>query len=91
MWGFPCVTCGMTTAFSHAAQGDLVASLRVQPMGCVLAVLTSVICSVSAHTAASGSRALEATLQLLQPRTLIGLGAMLMAAWAYTIWIHAAR
>jgi hypothetical protein len=34
---------------------------------------------------------LEATLQLLQPRTLIGLGAMLMAAWAYTIWIHAAR
>jgi hypothetical protein len=91
MWGFPCMTCGMTTAFSHAAHGDLIASIRTQPMGCVLAILTSVICWAAAHTAASGSRALDAALRLLQPRTLMGLGAMLLAAWGYTIWMHAAH
>lgn len=91
MWGFPCVTCGMTTAFSHAAHGDLIASFRVQPMGCILAVLTSVICWTALHTAASGSRALDASLRLLQPRTLMGVGVLLLAAWGYTIWMHATR
>ena len=91
MWGFPCMTCGMTTAFSHAAHGDLVASFRTQPMGCLLAVLTSVICSVAAHTTLTGSRALDAAARLVQPRTLIVAGLMLLSAWGYTIWMHARR
>jgi len=28
---------------------------------------------------------------LLQPRTLMGVGVLLLAAWGYTIWMHATR
>ena len=39
--GMPCFTCGMTTAFTHAAHGHLLAALYTQPGGAVLAVLTA--------------------------------------------------
>jgi len=87
MWGFPCMTCGMTTAFTHAAHGQLLDSLRTQPMGFLLAVLTSVICSTAAHTAFTGSRALDAATRLAQPRVLVGAGVLLLAAWGYKIWL----
>jgi len=41
MTGLPCPTCGMTTAFSHAARGRLIAAARTQLAGAVLAVLTA--------------------------------------------------
>ena len=37
----PCPTCGMTTAFSHAADGHLVASLVTQPFGFLAALATA--------------------------------------------------
>ncbi|MFN9968399.1 MAG: DUF2752 domain-containing protein, partial [Phycisphaerae bacterium] len=35
----PCMTCGMTTAVSLAAQGRLLESARVQPAGALVAVV----------------------------------------------------
>ena len=35
MTGVPCMTCGMTTSFSHLAHGDLWQSLVTQPAGTV--------------------------------------------------------
>ena len=35
--GYPCPTCGMTTAVSAAAQGKLAAAFRAQPFGIVVA------------------------------------------------------
>lgn len=37
-WGIPCPTCGMTTAFAHAADGQLLSAFRVQPAGLLLAI-----------------------------------------------------
>jgi hypothetical protein len=37
--GIPCPTCGMTTSWAWFARGNLAASLWVQPMGTVLAVM----------------------------------------------------
>jgi len=39
--GLPCPTCGMTTAFTHAAHGNLIASFLTQPAGMLLALLTA--------------------------------------------------
>ena len=36
--GIPCPSCGMTTAFAHAARGDLLGSFLVQPAGAILAL-----------------------------------------------------
>ena len=54
--GAPCATCGMTTAFAHAAEGDLVSSFVAQPMGAVLAVVAAVVLVVGTYTALTGSR-----------------------------------
>jgi hypothetical protein len=54
--GITCPSCGMTTAFAHAAAGDLMASLRTQPMGFVLAVLATAAAMLGVLGAATGSR-----------------------------------
>ena len=37
--GYPCPTCGMITAWSRAARGDLITALRANIAGAVLAVV----------------------------------------------------
>lgn len=39
--GVPCPACGLTTSFAHLAHGDVLASLRVHPLGLPLFVVTS--------------------------------------------------
>jgi hypothetical protein len=51
----PCPTCGMTTAFAHAADGNLVASFLSQPMGFVLAIATAMALIVSTYVAMTGA------------------------------------
>lgn len=79
----PCPTCGMTTAFAHAAGGDLAASAITQPLGAALAVVAATLVIGGGHVALTGVD----TLRLLRPlggrRWLwIGLGSLL-AAWGY--------
>ncbi len=52
----PCITCGMTTAFSHAANGNLLASFATQPLGAVLAVITAMVFLVSSYVTLTGSQ-----------------------------------
>ena len=52
----PCPTCGMTTAFAHAANGDMLASLGTQPLGFVLAIATAMSLLLGTYVAATGSR-----------------------------------
>ncbi|MBM4052183.1 MAG: DUF2752 domain-containing protein [Planctomycetes bacterium] len=54
--GITCPSCGMTTAFAHAAAGDLLASIRTQPMGFLLAVLATAVAMLGVLGAATGSR-----------------------------------
>lgn len=46
--GWPCPTCGMTTAFAYAAHGKVLAALRAQPFGFVLFLITAGVVVVSA-------------------------------------------
>lgn len=47
LFGYPCPTCGMTTAFAHTVRGQLTAAWSAQPAGLVLALGTILATSVS--------------------------------------------
>jgi hypothetical protein len=52
--GLPCAGCGMTTAFSHFADGNLVTSFITQPFGFVLAILCGIAFWAGLYCAATG-------------------------------------
>lgn len=57
--GLPCPSCGMTTSFTWFARGHFLASLWVQPMGFVVALLTAVGFWVALYMGLSGKPALR--------------------------------
>ncbi len=81
----PCPTCGMTTAFAHAAGGDLLSSARVQPAGAALAVGAAAAFWVFLHTAVFGSRSSRLFRPLWTPRWITAGAAGLVAAWVYKL------
>jgi len=82
--GKPCPTCGMTTAFSHAAHGNLLASFLTQPGGLVASLGAAALFWPALHTAVTGSRALELCGKLLTPKALWIAGGVWLGSWAYT-------
>lgn len=85
-FGKPCPTCGMTTAFAHAAHGNLAASFLVQPMGAMLALASAAGFWACLHAAVFGSRVSVPTAGLLAPRVLWWIAAAGVTAWIYKIW-----
>lgn len=81
----PCPTCGMTTAFAHAARFDLVSSARAQPAGAILALGAAVGVWVAGHTALTGSGAVRLCLRRAGTRTLFVTLGVLGAAWGYKL------
>ena len=82
-YGAPCPTCGMTTAFARAADGDFWGGLRAQPFGLLLALGAAAGFWGSLHVAATGSRLGEICGKLLVPRVMWSAVALAGAAWAY--------
>lgn len=84
--GIPCVTCGMTTAFSHAVHLNPVDSFVAQPFGFLLAIATGVLFWACIHSALTASRVAPTLLILWQPKVIWIVGAFALASWAYKIW-----
>lgn len=82
-FGKPCPTCGMTTAFAHAARLDLWDSAKTQPIGALLALMAAAAFWPAAWVAATGSRAGAIYATMLTPRLLWTLVALGLAAWGY--------
>lgn len=80
----PCVTCGMTTAFSHAANGDLIAAFGVQPTGTLLALATAMGAVVSGSALVFGFSLAPLGRMLMGSRVLLALGVLLLVGWGYT-------
>jgi len=86
--GLPCPTCGMTTSFAHFVRGQILASLWVQPMGTLLALITTMAFWAALYIAVS-ARPAHRLLNLIPARYyFIPLLALLVIAWAWKIWIH---
>ncbi|MFN0133003.1 MAG: DUF2752 domain-containing protein [Phycisphaerales bacterium] len=83
LFGHPCPTCGMTTAFAHAADGHLVRAFAAQPFGLLLALGVAGAFWVSLYVAATGSGVWRVFGVLVRPRVLWLLLALALAAWGY--------
>ncbi|MBL1215879.1 MAG: DUF2752 domain-containing protein [Planctomycetes bacterium] len=83
---FPCPTCGMTTAFAHAADGHFIKAFLVQPMGLLLALLTVMAFWVALVVTLTGSRIGQSMVLFWRPATVWGLGFLTLISWLYTIW-----
>jgi len=79
----PCPTCGMTTSFTWAAEGDFAAAFATQPFGALLSILAATAFWGSLHVALTGSRLGRFAEAALRPRVLWTAGALLLLAWAY--------
>ena len=88
MFNRPCPACGMTTAFAHAASGNLVGAALAQPFGTALAVTVAAAFWVGAFAAVTGSPAVKLFGKLLMPRFLWVFGAFWAVSWAYKVAVH---
>ena len=52
--GYPCPTCGMTTAFAHTVRGELLSAFRAHPAGFIMALATVATAAVSASVLLTG-------------------------------------
>ena len=84
--GRPCPTCGMTTAFAHAAHGHFLDAFRAHPLGLVLALTAAAGFWVGLHAAFTGSRVLSVCGKLLTPKVLWTAAALWGASWAYKVF-----
>ncbi|MAC18122.1 MAG: hypothetical protein CMJ23_00290 [Phycisphaerae bacterium] len=84
----PCPTCGMTTAFSHAADGNLASSFAAQPLGMLLALGCAVLVLVGTYTAVTGSMLAPFLADLAGPRIGWILVVLLILAWIWKIVDH---
>jgi hypothetical protein len=82
--GKPCPTCGMTTAFSHVAHGQLWSAIKVQPFAAGLAVVTAAWFWVGGYIAVTGSRVGSHAAKLLRPGVIWTVLALGFASWGYT-------
>ena len=85
LWNVPCPGCGVTTSVTHAASGDLLGSLRVQPFGFAL-VLTLLCFAGWAVIGHFRGRDLWDGLGQVRWSRWASIGGVLMAAaWMYKI------
>lgn len=87
--GYPCATCGCTTAFAHAAHGSFLDSFLTQPFGALLAIFTSMLTLIAAWSAWSGMSLAHVGMALSDKRMILGWLVLLLSAWGYKAFIVA--
>lgn len=83
--GYPCPTCGMTTAFSHAVRGELVRAFHAQPAGLVLALGCGLVAVLAVSTLVTG-RGWRVNWYRVRPLwCTVALAVILLLGWGYKI------
>ena len=83
--GFPCPTCGMTTAFSYTVRGRLFKAFMAQPAGMALALATIATALGSGYVLIS-ARMPRVPIPIMTPYALfITLLVILVGSWAFKI------
>ena len=81
--GYPCPTCGVTTAIAYAARGELVASAAAQPAGLALFTILPIGAVFALRTAILGRKL--PTLHLSPLAAIAGIAGILLAGWAWKV------
>jgi hypothetical protein len=87
-WGFPCMTCGCTTAVSHFAHGQLLASFITQPFGFTVGLVAAILVPLSFIGLVTGKWRGPSmfTLNWYWRYWLYGGLTILLGAWVYKVW-----
>ncbi|MCE9620329.1 MAG: DUF2752 domain-containing protein [Planctomycetes bacterium] len=83
--GIPCPSCGMTTAFAHAARAEFGQAFSAQLMGAVLAFAASIGCLIALGVALTGYQFQRLFDPLLNRWGFIALVALFLAAWFWKL------
>ena len=84
--GYPCPTCGMTTAFAYTMRGNWVRAAAAQPSGFLLALLCGVVAIASAWTLVTGRNPLVWLIFEITPyRLFAALVILLFGGWGYKV------
>jgi len=83
--GLPCVSCGMTTSFAHAADGSVATAFTVQPLGAMLALLCAATVWVGGVGLVSGVSLVPLGRALGHPKVVMALLGLAGLAWGWTI------
>ncbi len=83
--GYPCPTCGMTTAFSLTVRGRLLSAFHAQPAGLVFALATVLATAVALVSAATGRFWTPNFYRISWPRWMLGFVILLLAGWGYKL------
>lgn len=86
--GVPMPGCGMTTSFAWFVRGNVLASLYVEPMGALLAGLTTAAVPVGLFIAITGRPVHRRLAPLLGLRTLVIAGVLMVVSWGWKVLIH---
>ncbi len=81
--GYPCPTCGMTTAFALIARGRLVSAVLAQPAGALMAVAVFAAAVGGLYVSLTGRRLDLFWLAWNWRAVLIGALAVVLLAWGY--------
>ena len=85
LWGVPCPTCGMTTAFAHTVRGQWLSAIRVQPAGWLAAVATALCALVTAVTVVTGRKWAVNWYRAPPGRVAVSIVAIVLLAWLYRV------
>ncbi|MFO1077638.1 MAG: DUF2752 domain-containing protein [Planctomycetota bacterium] len=82
-YGYPCPTCGSTTAACHVVHGQLLRAFAVQPFGAAVAVAGLLLAAHAAVCLLRKRSFADLLVRLPGRRVLLGAVLLLLAAWGY--------
>lgn len=87
-FGIPCPSCGMTTSWAWLVRGNVAASLWVQPMGTLLALITAMFFWGGLYLAVTGRAAHHLLSYLPGGYIVYSLLILALIAWVWKIFIQ---
>ncbi|MCH7813425.1 MAG: DUF2752 domain-containing protein [Planctomycetes bacterium] len=83
--GYPCPTCGMTTAFALTVRGHWLAAFRAQPAGLLVCLATLVALGLAVSTLITGTCWRINWYRVSPTRVVLVAAGLLLTGWAYKI------
>jgi len=85
LFGRPCPTCGMTTAFAHTVRGHFLQAVHAQPAGFLLAIATAVGAGLAFSVALTGRMWYVNWYRLSPVKLTVGVIVIVIGSWAYKL------
>ncbi len=85
--GYPCPSCGMTTAFAHTVRARFLSAVRAQPAGFLLALSTMAVTAAALSTLATGKTWYVNSFVFTPGRVAATAVAIVLGAWVYKLLV----